>query len=291
MCFTYTHKDKSRQIRLSSNDQRRTNFSAKQQQGMTLLEVILAIAIAGFVLTAATSFVVSVSQIWMDRESRFFFEDHVDGVTEFLQATIDRSGQGISSNSNGNVNFAIQATPNVDSPNTPEPVDSVQSDEGEARQQNQPSTSSLLQVIEQPLAWARPPGFAQFRDPLLKLSLSKPHPLLVDIENAPKTGISAYLYFDPDEGLSLLWHSLLQESIKDLEDLRRTLISPWLTQINYIYWDETSEKWETEPKPKPAESQGEYRLPSYLQLTFEFEGDESTRTLLIPVPSQGALIF
>ena len=56
------------------------------RSGMTLIEVVLALAVAGFLLAAATSFVVSISNIWAERSLRNFFEDHVDGVTEFINA-------------------------------------------------------------------------------------------------------------------------------------------------------------------------------------------------------------
>ena len=62
---------------------------------MSLIEVVLAIAVAGFILTAATSFVVSVSSIWSTRAERHFFEDHVDGVMQFLQSSFDRAGIAI----------------------------------------------------------------------------------------------------------------------------------------------------------------------------------------------------
>jgi Tfp pilus assembly protein PilW len=62
---------------------------------MTLIEVVLALAVAGFLLTAATSFVVSVSSIWSDRTQRHFFEDHVDGVTEFLRSALQTAGSSI----------------------------------------------------------------------------------------------------------------------------------------------------------------------------------------------------
>ena len=53
----------------------------------TLLEVILAVTIAGALLAGAATLMVSVTNAWLERQDQHFFEDHVDGVTEFLQAS------------------------------------------------------------------------------------------------------------------------------------------------------------------------------------------------------------
>ena len=61
----------------------------------TLLEVILAVAIAGALLAGAATLMVSVTNAWLERQDRHFFEDHVDGVTEFLQASFSMAGTEI----------------------------------------------------------------------------------------------------------------------------------------------------------------------------------------------------
>ena len=82
----------------------------------TLLEVILAVAIAGALLAGAATLMVSVTNAWLERQDRHFFEDHVDGVTEFLQASFSMAGTeivlgddeesgGSTSNESGNSNI------------------------------------------------------------------------------------------------------------------------------------------------------------------------------------------
>ena len=61
----------------------------------TLLEVILAVSIAGALLAGAATLMVSVTNAWLERQDRHFFEDHVDGVTEFLQASFSIAGTEI----------------------------------------------------------------------------------------------------------------------------------------------------------------------------------------------------
>lgn len=224
---------------------------------MTLLEVILAIAVAGFVLSAAVSLLVSVSSIWSERSERNFFADHVDGVTEFLNATLTSSG------------FEVAADDLSDtSPG-----------------------SSLEHSADDPICWARPPGFANYTEPLLNFGMTEAPPILVSPDNAPNLGINAFLYFEADEGLSLLWHSILQEEVEDTNDLQRTLISPLVKKITYIYWDERFETWEEEESPQKDEGADQYILPRFIKLLFEYEGETKERTLTIPLSSKSALIF
>ena len=61
----------------------------------TLLEVILAVSIAGALLAGAATLMVSVTNAWLERQDQHFFEDHVDGVTEFLQASFSMAGTEI----------------------------------------------------------------------------------------------------------------------------------------------------------------------------------------------------
>ena len=69
--------------------------------------------------------------------------------------------------------------------------------------------------------------------------------------------MEAFLHFEDDEGLSLLWYTPLQEDSEDLDDLRRTPISNLITKVEYVYWDERFEKWETETEPKEESSSPE----------------------------------
>ena len=263
---------------------------------MSLLEVILAIAVAGFVLAAAVSFLVSISTIWTERSQRHFFEDHVDGVTEFLNATFTNAGveialgdsaaaDGITSDGSGDDNPP---------PNTNEPVIKITNDGNDSSQGSSETTSAnggLVRASDEPVGWARPPGFADYKEPLLNFKLTEAPPLLVGLENAPLLGVDAFLYFEEDEGLSLLWYSILQEETDDINDLRRTAISSLVTAIHYIYWDERFEKWEEEEEPKEGDGDEQYLLPRFIKLIFEYEGETKERTLTIPVPSKSALIF
>ena len=257
------------------------------QSGMSLLEVILAIAVAGFVLAAAVSMLVSISSIWSERSERYFFVDHVDGVTEFLNATLSSAGVEIALNDNSNTSTNSDAK--GDGAGVPQPRISI-STAGTAGT-NSDASGGLIRAADEPVGWARPPGFSDSKDPLLNFKLTTAPPLMVGLDNAPLLGLDAFLYFDDSEGLSLLWYSTLQEDTEDINDLRRTVISPMVTKIQYIYWDERFETWEEEDEPMEADGNDQYLLPRFLKLTFEYKDETQERTLTIPVPSKSALIY
>lgn len=282
-----------------------------RKTGMTLIEVILAVTLAGFVMTAAVAFLVSISDTWTKRNERNFFTDHVDGVCEFLTASFTNAGLEIAlseNNQNGSPAPGDEGEPGAaagDAPgeevavNTDNPEEVPQGNTPEGGPPNGGTGSSsgggLVQRAEDPISWERIPGAGDYEDPLLSFSFNEPPPLLVASEEAPLTSVSLFLHFDQEDGLSLLWYSNLQEDVEALNDLQRTLVSPLVSQVQYVYWDERFEKWETEDSPREDEGNDEasqsFLLPRFLHLTFEHDGEERQRTIPIPVPSQDALIF
>ena len=264
----------------------------------TLLEVILAVAIAGALLAGAATLMVSVTNAWLERQDRHFFEDHVDGVTEFLQASFSMAGTEIAlGDEDGSGGSTMSETGNeIETDGSQVTVDisgNNNLESGNSMDGNTESTTSsgLMRVSEDPIDWSQPPGFADYQEPLLHFKLRDTPPLLVQTENAPIIGVEAFLHFEDDEGLSLLWYTPLQEDFEDLDDLRRTPLSDLVIKVEYVYWDERFEKWESETEPKEGEGDDQFILPRFLKLTFEFEAVTKERTLTIPVTSRNALIF
>ena len=265
----------------------------------TLLEVILAVSIAGALLAGAATLMVSVTNAWLERQDQHFFEDHVDGVTEFLQASFSMAGTeivlgddeesgGSTSNESGNSNIETddsQVTVDTSGNNNLEGDTSMEGNTGST------TSSGLVRVSEDPIDWSKPPGFANYQNPLLHFKLKDTPPLLVQTESAPIIGVEAFLHFEDDEGLSLLWYTPLQEDSGDLDDLRRTPLSDLVTKVEYVYWDERFEKWESETEPKEGEGDDQFILPRFIKLTFEYESVTKERTLTIPVTSRNAFIF
>ena len=264
----------------------------------TLLEVILAVTIAGALLAGAATLMVSVTNAWLERQDRHFFEDHVDGVTEFLQASFSIAGTEIAlGDEDGSGGSTMSETGNeIETDGSQVTVDisgNNNLESGNSMEGNTESTTSsgLMRVSEDPIDWSQPPGFADYQEPLLHFKLRDTPPLLVQTENAPIIGVEAFLHFEEDEGLILLWYTPLQEDSEDLDDLRRTPLSDLVIKVEYIYWDKRFEKWESETEPKEGEGDDQFILPRFLKLTFEFEAVTKERTLTIPVTSRNALIF
>lgn len=272
--------------------------------GMSLIEVVLAIAVAGFILTAATSFVVSVSSIWSTRAERHFFEDHVDGVMQFMQTHFDRAGIAIGTEEtnrtdSGNEDDAKEdegsSPPNADSPKIEIPAGGI---EGEVKidapreTKREDASVSLVQATEDPIRWERLPGASNYEDPLLSFELNALPPLLNAPAELPQLGgVRAFLQVDREHGLRILWHPLLQEEVEDSADLRSTQISALVQSLEYIYWDERLEEWEVEAEPKKGDGQDQFLLPRYLRFTFVYEEVIETRSLALPVPSRSVFIF
>ncbi|ADE54657.1 PulJ/GspJ family protein [Coraliomargarita akajimensis] len=262
----------------------------------TLLEVVLAVAVSAFVLTAATAYLISVIDIWNAREDRHFFEDHVDGVTEFLAASFSAAGYEIStsSGSSGQTDGSDGSDPSDDAGDEPK----LEINTGARSPTNRPDSTStsktsgsLVTRAEAPISWESLPGAASFDKPLLSFSLNTRPPLLVSAEQIPFTKTQVYLHFDREDGLSLLWSSNLQEELEDVNDLRRSEVSPLVSAILYIYWDERFEQWEELDEPKEGEGDEDYLLPRYIKLIFEYEGVTTERLLTIPIPSTSAAIY
>ena len=282
--------------------------NSHSNSGVTLIEVLLALAIAGFLIAAATSFVVSISNIWAERSQRNFFEDHVDGVTEFINATLQSAGTSIQINDKKNsseqqkngVEMMIQGTaeitPQQNNPSIPvQKKDTIKNLRYDADSKGlMTNETSLRNRDSNPILWKRLPGSANYEEPLLHFKLNHTPPLFVSESPQPSLDqVEVYLFFDSSKGLSMLWHSILKEETETVDDLRRTLISPYIKSLEYVYWDSRFEKWEIEKKPRDAEdsTEQEYLLPRAIQLSFFYENEIKIRTLSIPVTSYSSILF
>ena len=210
------------------------------RRGFTLIEVLLALMIAGLLLTAVSFLVVTMAQIWINRGDDDFFDQHVDGVTLFLNNALLLS-EGLEENA--------------------------------------------TEVV----SWSRPPGYSEFEDPLIAFTM-KESPALLSFEDRPLSAITCYLFFrGDDEGLSILWHSELQE-IEDIDDVFRSSVSLFVSSIEYNYYDLEEEEWSTESEPK-EDDEGLLILPDFLTLQFEHDGEIRRRPVYLPQRTQNVPLF
>lgn len=63
----------------------------RQDAGFTLLEVLLAIALAGLVLVSLNTFVFSMGELWGRDSERRLFDQHVNAVARFLAAEMSEA--------------------------------------------------------------------------------------------------------------------------------------------------------------------------------------------------------
>lgn len=212
---------------------------AIETSGFTLLEVLLALALGGILLTSVSIYVVSLANIWLNRGDADFFNQHVDGVTLFLSSSLSQS-EGFD-------------------------------DEG-----------------ADPVGWERPPGFNEFEDPLLTFRLRESPPLLA-WDDIVFPGITGHLYFTEGEGLSLLWYSRLYE-VEDIDDVRRTGVSPFVTKLSYCYYDEESEQWSVYEEPQ-EDQDSQFILPDFIKLQFEYDNEVREVPIYLPKRGQNVPIY
>ena len=140
-----------------------------------------------------------------------------------------------------------------------------------------------------PIEWARPPGFSDFDDPLLMFRQRETPALFVrDGESLPN--IFVYIYHEKGEGLSLLWYSSHQDQVEDQEDLFRTPISKYVSNIQYAYYDAENDAWDVVDEPEEGDNDA-FILPQYLKLTFAYEDEEYVRNLYLPQRSTDVPLF
>ncbi len=140
------------------------------------------------------------------------------------------------------------------------------------------------------LFWMNWEGDDTRRESFLSFELKDSPGALIWPEH-PLPHVVCSLEFDEDEGLFLLWRSRLEESFEK-EAPRRTLISPFVKEIEYHYinYEEENPQWEIETTPL-QEAGGEYLMPERIVLKFRFKGKEIARQLILPKAMEGTPIL
>lgn len=236
------------------------------KRGFTLIELLISLALIATLLVTLSFVIFTFTQVWLSSSDDSFFDQHVDGVTLFL-------------------NNAIAAAEAATRPETPEAEADTEEAEAEAPAEEPPVGKAL------PVEWGRPPGWGRNDEPILFFRQREAPALLVRPgEDLPD--LNCYLHWEEREGLSLLWFSNLQVEVEDLDDLYRTPISPYVSRIEYCYYNEEDEEWETSDEPLSDDRNREaLRLPHFLRLTFTREEEEHTRLIFIPQRSEDAPTF
>ena len=222
-----------------------------KKQGFSMVEVLLALAIGGLVLTAATSLLITISNAWANRPAtRDAFDAHVNGVANFLSAIIEEA-----------------------------------------------TLPTLSRAGDHAVDLQRPVGYSDSEDPLIHFFLREGPPLLV-WPVGTVSRVHCFFHFEEGEGLSLLWYSELQELEKndegkmepeDEDDLFKTKISPFCTEIFYCHYGEENansddlKEWEIVTDLEENIQTGKYRIPDFMKLVFSWPDEDLERTLTLPI--------
>ena len=241
---------------------------ANHRKGFTLLEVLLALALGAIIMVYTISIVVNLSLVWLNQGDDDFFQQHADGVALFLSNAFARS-----------VGTASPRDPVADELNGGDGEDSAPATRRGRAAREDPT---------EPVSWRRPPGYSEFDDPLLGVSLNEAPAILID-ETVAMPAINGYLYFERGSGLGMLWYSRLTR-VETLRDVRSTFLSPYLTRLEYGYYDRDADSWNLTENPE-RDQDGLYLLPDALQLTFTYQDERLQRAVYIPKQRQHVPLF
>lgn len=261
----------------------------QRNRGFSLVEVLLATAVAGILLTAMTFQIVSLSNIWIHRTSDDYFQEHVDGVASFLNSTLQ---QAVTTSD-------VKYTGGGSRMKTGAGANPSQRRQGEQEQQGEDSQPPEEDDNQQGgrrspagggLQLKHPPGYSEVQAPLIYFTMKEPPPVFT-LGHLGGAAIEAYMFFEERAGLSVVWRSPLfgDDAFSEEDELRTTLISPYITEVLYCYLDEQTETWDEERELRRENN--DYQLPQFIKLVFEHEDQKASRLIYLPKAEQGAPLF
>lgn len=104
----------------------------------------------------------------------------------------------------------------------------------------------------------------------------------------PLPDVEAGLVCRESEGLILAWHSQNEERFDDAPP-RELVLSPWVTALQFDYYDESFRSWRTERTLRHSAS-GTVESPSRLRLTFSYDGMKREAFVALPAHPGGISI-
>jgi prepilin-type N-terminal cleavage/methylation domain-containing protein len=247
-------------------------------RGFTLLEILLAIVIGGALLTAAISFALSMGELWGNGSETRLFDQHVRGVTRFLENLVAHAQPPPVDDGLGG-----SQAPRIGSQQQQQAqAQQQQQQQQRAGGQNQNAQQQQQTANQPPIAWMSPHGREFANDKFLTFELDE-SPGVFPWPDQPLPFVVCSLRVDPKEGLQLLWKSRLEIDY-DTAAPRVLRVSPFVTGITYCYYNtSTGSKptWEERDQPRLGTG-GVPDLPQRLRLTFTYHGLTRTADLMLP---------
>lgn len=135
-----------------------------------------------------------------------------------------------------------------------------------------------------PVSWRSVPGSSDLNDMALAFRLPGDIPLFVDDE-IYMPAVDCYLRLMDGEGLYLYWQTDMMAD-EDVNDLRRSLITPLVTKMEYLWYDVNDETWDT-AEDAEENDEGGYDVPDFIRLTFRGDDPDKLSTALLLLPPAG----
>lgn len=232
----------------------------RPRQGFTLIEIVLAISIGSILMVAASFFIFSLTQLYLNTENDPRLEEHMHNVGKTLEYMVYSS------------------------------IDQTKKTNNPAKSSLEKFTKKTKQKAEtKRVIWKNPEELDFSDTPLLSFKIpANSLPLFVWEKGGPLPVINCYFYLKPKEGLFILWQSTAQ---KEEEEIQRTLISSLIKKLTFDYYDADNNSWEHSEEALET-GEGELRLPQLLTLTFEYHGREEKLRISLPfTSSDNALVY
>lgn len=125
--------------------------------------------------------------------------------------------------------------------------------------------------------------------PLLTFELAEGSRLLV-WPAKPLPEVVCALAVRDGAGLLLLWQSRLETRFEE-DPPRETVVSPFVTGIQYEYYEADFKSWRSETSPRRARSGDGYEAPQRLRLTFRHGAFTRESTVSLPSVAEGLPVF
>ena len=222
-----------------------------KKDGFSMVEMLLALAIGGLLLVGAVSLLVTISQAWANRPAtRDAFDAHVNGVANFLHATLEEASLQGSSRAGAQV-IDLQRPVGFSASEAP---------------------LIHFYLREAPPLFVWPKGVA-----------TRVHAYLYFDE---REGLS-FLWFSELQELEKNDQGFMEP--EDEDELRMTPVSTFCSKVFYCYYGDEDAKegeikeWEIEDEIEENIQSGKYRIPAFIKLVFNWEEENLERTITLAI--------
>jgi hypothetical protein len=104
-----------------------------------------------------------------------------------------------------------------------------------------------------------------------------------------------YLYHEENEGLFFIWQTE-QQSKEDPDKMQQSLISSFVKEMRYQYYNAEDDTWEEEvsflDQDKNTQGNNQTPIPDMIKLDFEWpDGRKESSTILLPPNMKTAPIY